>query len=281
LSGDIANSGGIIFKSVLIRSLGSDKVIMPISSPLSYRLFQDGGIPVNSAFIKSLQAEYNLKGKDQILVVTGGFTGLDENRSSSGEGAGGDISIKVGGFSVNWGKSNDAGRVTLDLHFGTLVPNQLLGTIELSGTVERSSSSYQLEASVSGFGIGGRKQKLIADGVHGVQHGMLEAAHYLLWDALLPDASKRQCLNGARSPATITDAAGTNNGEFPRDQIKAMQRLLNETGGRQIEVNGKLDAATWDAVRAFERSQGLPPTSTGGLGALYAHLLRVKASLAR
>src|SRR4051794_27234085 len=55
LSGDIANSGGIIFKSVLIRSLGSDKVIMPISSPLPYRLFQDGGVPVNSAFIKSLQ----------------------------------------------------------------------------------------------------------------------------------------------------------------------------------------------------------------------------------
>jgi hypothetical protein len=259
LSGDIANSGGTIFKSVLIRSLGPDKVVVPISSPLPYRLFQEGGVPVGSAFVRALQAEYGLRGSDQVLVVTGGFTGLDRTRGSSGEGAGGDVSVKIGGFSLNWGRSRDAGRVTLDLHFGTLVPNRLLGTIELSGVVGRSSSSYQLEASVSGFGIGGRRQTLVADGVHGVQHGMLEAAHYLLWDALLPGADKRNCLDGARSPAAITDAAGATGGEFSRDRVKAMQRLLNEIGGRRLAVSGRLDAATWDAIRAFERSRGLCP----------------------
>jgi hypothetical protein len=61
----------------------------------------------------------------------------------------------------------------------------------------------------------------------------------------------------------------------------ALQRLLNEVSRKKIAVNGRLDAVTWDAVRAFERSHGLPPTSAGGLGTLYAHLLRVKASLVR
>jgi peptidoglycan hydrolase-like protein with peptidoglycan-binding domain len=68
--------------------------------------------------------------------------------------------------------------------------------------------------------------------------------------------------------------------EFQRSALPD-EDVTMPIGGRRIEVNGKLDASTWDAIRAFERSQGLPPTSAGGLGALYAHLLRVKASLVR
>ncbi len=272
-SGPLSFGGGLVLTSLMRSSTPNDLVILPQARPRAAQVYFAGG-GFSGRDIAGFQQFYKV---NRIFGINGGFTAIDQNRALEGYGIGGTVRKDNVEARLDYGKRDDGGRINLVLLIGDVATNRTLGSIRLTGTERRNSSTFNGTLEVNGFGIGVSRDDVVIDGIHNVQENLLSAAHFYLWSAIVPGNEEDVCLYGPQTgPAAINSVATAYQDASASGKRQLLQRALNEFHGPtgiQVPETGVIDQQTIASMRSAEQALNLLPHSVGTYGQLYIQLI--------
>ena len=272
-SGPLSFGGGLVLTSLMRSSTPNDLVILPQARPRAAQIYFAGG-GVSGRDIVGFQKLYKV---NRIFGINGGFTANDQNRALEGYGVGGTVRRDNIEARLDYGKRDDGGRINLVLLIGDVATNRTLGSIRLTGTERRNSSTFNGTLEVNGFGVGVSRDDVVIDGIHNVQENLLSAAHFYLWSAIVPGNEEDACLYGPETGPASVNATATAFQDAPAaEKRRLLQRALNEFHGPtgiQILETGVIDQQTITSIRVAEQALNLLPHTAGTYGQLYIQLI--------
>lgn len=272
-SGPLSFGGGLVLTSLMRSSTPNDLVILPQARPRAAQIYFAGG-GVSGRDIVGFQQLYKV---NRIFGINGGFTANDQNRALEGYGVGGTVRRDNIEARLDYGKRDDGGRINLVLLIGDVATNRTLGSIRLTGTERRNSSTFNGTLEVNGFGVGVSRDDVVIDGIHNVQENLLSAAHFYLWSAIVPGNAEEACLYGPETGPASVNATATAFQDAPAvEKRRLLQRALNEFHGPtgiQVPETGIIDQQTITSIRSAEQALNLLPHTVGTYGQLYIQLI--------
>lgn len=274
LSGPLSYGGATVMRSLMRSYTPNSYVLMPFTQPEEVSLFF-AGRPLGWGEIQGLKRRYNAR---RILGIKGGFTSFDQARSLEGKGVG--FNARQNNYDVRLeaARSNEGGRINLVLEIGDVASNRMIGTVRLTGSARRRSTSFRGTLEIDGFGGGFSSNDVEIDGVHNVQENLIAAAHFYLWAALIPGSEELDCLySQTTSPASIAERVKIYEDATRLERRRMLQRALNAFHGTDhpaISVDGVIGPDTRDSIRAAERKLRVLPHGSGDYGVLYIRLLQ-------
>lgn len=273
-SGPMTFAGPTMLKEQLSR-YGGPRVQLQGVTSIEVRDYVSLGREFGLAEIVKLQRQYDA---NRIFLLTGGFVAFDQARTSGGKAGSAGYRDDDVDIQAETGQGMESGRIDFILEITDVMTNRLLGTISLSGTERRRSASTKFTLEVRGIGVGFASQNVEVDGTHNVQASIIAAAHFYLWQMILPGDEEAKCLTDpATSPSRFAATMNAYEAAGPRGKVALLQTALNRMFGKTrapLAVDGLVGAATLAAVRAAEAQLGLAPAGRGDFATLYGHLLR-------
>jgi len=214
-------------------------------------------------------AFYKLDG--EIPLKDLGYAGTAESRGTDASGG------------ISFGKSNSTNVLGMNVILGTIDTNEAVASTIIEARVNKKSTEVQFKFNwledVSRFTGGSISRKLVlAEGVHGAQHLLLEATALWFMGAFFGQEAKLPvCLNAPESdPSKVANQAADLGNLSYSDKVTKIQEVLVQKGLLETGYSvGELDQRTMGAIRKFEvdRQMYETPHIDKTLDDLYLRLL--------
>ncbi len=215
---------------------------------------------------------------DNIVYLSGSFNRLDNETPQVDAGHGthikedGDL-----GVAFSTGKAKQESIVGLSTSIGHVGTNTELSSTLIEARMQKTSGEIKFSMVPGDTNVALSKKVILAEGVQGTQHMLLEAA--ALWFiglAYAEEANLDGCMGTASDPAYLVNQQKDWGTLKEKEKITRIQQLLEQAeqlaaGGYQ---SGVLDAPTRKAIRAYEAAHGLfyTPHLQSNLDRLYLQL---------
>lgn len=275
-SGPLTAAGGVMLADQLSR-YGGQRVVLQGVPSAEVRNYVQLGQEFGLAEITKLQRQY---GVNRIFLIDGGFVGHDQARTSGGRAGSAQYRNDKTEIQAETGIAGESGRIDFILKVTDVMTNRLLATIALSSTERRRAASTKFTLEVNGVGGGYASQNVEVDGTHNVQASIIAAAHFYLWQMILPGNDEAACLyDPATSPSVFARSLSAYEAATQAGKVRLLQTALNDVLGAsqpKLKVDGLMGAQTLAGVRAAERRLGLAPSARSDFATLYASLVKAR-----
>jgi hypothetical protein len=223
----------------------------------------------------ALSQQYNA---DNIVYLSGSFNRLDNETPQVDAGQGthikedGDL-----GVAFSTGKAKQESIVGLSTSIGHVGTNTELSSTLIEARMQKTSGEIKFSMVPGDTNIALSKKIILAEGVHGTQQMLLEAA--ALWFiglAYADEANLNSCMGTNSDPTHVIKQQNDWSTLKEKEKITRIQQLLERAD--QLAAgdyqSGVLDAPTKKAIRAYEATHGLfyTPHLQSNLDRLYLHL---------
>ncbi|NJO17491.1 MAG: hypothetical protein HC877_17630 [Thioploca sp.] len=287
--GKFFDVGYLQLKAIFTSWFPRDAVVITVDDiPFLSPFGHTGSIVLGVGGIKRERYEYLKKvyKVDDIYRLTGSFYKMD-----------GEIPLKDSGYAVtaeskgtdasggvSFGNARNTNVVGMNVILGRIDTNEAIASTIIEARVNKRSTELQFKFNwleeVSRFTGGSFSKKFVlAEGIHGAQHSLLEAAAlWFMGMSFGQDARLNVCLNSPSSdPMVIAEHAAKLAGLSTSEKIIKIQEMLvkKELLPSEEYEAGKLDQATKKAIRQLEINENRyeTPHIEKTLDALYLILL--------
>lgn len=214
---------------------------------------------------------------DSILYFSGSFNRLDSDTPQVDQGHGSHIKGNGNiGTAFSTGKAKQEALVGLSTSIGHAGTNTELSSTLIEARMRKTSSEIKFSIVPGDANIALSKKTILAEGIHGTQQMLLEAA--ALWFiglAYQNEAQMESCIGTNSDPAHLIAQQQTWGTLNEKAKIALIQQLLGQAGYLTNGYKkGRLDNKTKQAMRAYETAHDLfyTPHLQSTLDRLYLHL---------
>ncbi len=260
-NGEAMDSGKYSFESVLVNTVPNRFIAIVGSTFQNLELVApeyNGQIPKSK--IRAICRQYNVS---KVLIVRGVFSQWDESGNTKGSAAtarqeGSSVTVDAGfGHSIN--------SRTIALQVSMIDPNLniIIGSTELSLTIDDEAEEANLSIGAGEFSIGFSDSTRIIDSPGGAQRTLIEAASLwliggLFGNTLAKSAFERCVYCNDCGPSNTIIASQCWRKLSSSQRVKALKAGLKQLGYFEEPItNGVYNSLIRDSIRRYEKDKNL------------------------